>query len=65
MNISLPPFAPENLVSRDKFSSPPSRVSLFISPHSRLNPVVTHGIPSDLRDGVHIFKTHHTPSGQF
>ena len=31
MNISLSPFAPENLVSRDGFGRVPSRVSLLVS----------------------------------
>ena len=31
MNISLSPFAPENLVSRETGSAVPSRVSLLVS----------------------------------
>ena len=53
MNISLSPFAPENLVSRDGFGSF-VRVSLLIS-ILRLNVVLTYGIPPDFRDGVHLF----------
>ena len=53
MDISLPPFAPENLVSRDG-SAFPSSVSLLIS-ILRLNLVLTYGIPPDFRDGVHLF----------
>ena len=41
-----------------------SRVSLLIS-ILRLNLVLTYGIPSEFRGGVHSFiKNHHTPSGQ-
>ena len=55
MNISLSPFAPESLVSRDGFGRPvPSRVSLLI-PILRLNLVLTYGIPPEFRGGVHFF----------
>ena len=40
--------------SREKGSALPSRVSLLIS-ILRLNLVLTHGIPPDFRDGVHLF----------
>ena len=53
MNISLSPFAPENLASRDGFGSPP-RVCLLIS-ILRLNLVLTYGIPPEFRGGVHLF----------
>ena len=53
MNISLSPFAPENLVSRETGSAVPSRVSLLIS-ILRLNLVLPYGIPPVFRGGVHI-----------
>ena len=63
MNISLSPFAPENLVSRDGFGSP-VRVSLLIS-MLRLNLVLAYGIPPEFRGDVHLFiLNRHTPSGQ-
>ena len=55
MNFSLPVFAPENLVSRDGSGSPVPRQPAHLhnnlaepgahSPHSRLNVVLTYGIP--------------------
>ena len=54
MNFSLSAFAPENLVSRDDFGSPVPRQPAHLhtlaefgahSPHSRLNVVLTYGIP--------------------
>ena len=53
MSISLSPFAPENLVLRDRFGSP-VRVSLLIS-ILRPNLVLPYGIPPDFRGGVHLF----------
>ena len=50
INISLSPFASENLVSRDRFGHL-SRVGLLPS-ILRLNLV---GIPPDFRGGVHLF----------
>ena len=52
--ISVPPFAPENLVFARRV--PPSRPApacpFFIL---RLNLVLTHAIPPDFRGGVHLF----------
>ena len=49
------PFAPENLISRDRFGCPVPRQPVR-SPHSiKLNLVLTRGIPRAFRDGVHIF----------
>ena len=54
MNFSLSAFAPENLVSRDGLGSPVPRQPAHLhtlaesgahSPHSRLNEVLTYGIP--------------------
>ena len=53
MNISLFPFAPESLVSRDD-SAVPSCVSLLIS-ILRLNLVLTYGISPEFRGGAHLF----------
>ena len=50
MHISLSPFAPENLVSRDGFGSPVPR-QLLIS-ILRLNLVLTYGIPPEFRGGL-------------
>ena len=44
MNISLSPFAHENLASRDGFGRPVPRQPTHF-PNSRLNPVLTRGIP--------------------
>ena len=64
MNIPLSSYAPENLVSRDGFSRPVSRVSLLVS-ILRLNLVLTYGIPPEFRGGVHLFiSNRHTPWGQ-
>ena len=53
MNISLSPFAPENLVSRDGFGSPvprqPSHLHIL-----GLNLGLTYGIPPMSRGGVHL-----------
>ena len=60
MNISLSPFAPENLVSRDGFGSPVLRRPTH-SPYAyslsilKLNLVLTHGIPPAFRGAVHLF----------
>ena len=50
----LSAYAPENLVSRDGFSRPAPRQPAH-SPYSRLNLVLTHGIPPDFRGGVYLF----------
>ena len=54
INISLSPFAPDNLVSRETGSAVPSRVNLLMS-ILRLNLVLTHGIPPEFRGSVHLF----------
>ena len=66
MFFSLPPFAPDNLVSRDGFGHPVPRQPASSFSALRLNLVLTHGIPPDFRGGVHLFSytNHHTPSGQ-
>ena len=43
--LFLSSFAPENVVSRDRFSGPVPRQSSAHSPHSRLNLVLTRGVP--------------------
>ena len=48
--ISLSPFAPQNLVSRDSFGSPVPRQPAY--PILRLNLVLTYGIPPEFRGGV-------------
>ena len=52
-SIPLSPCVPENLVSRDRFSAVPSRVSLLMS-ILRLNLVLTYGILPEFRGGVHL-----------
>ena len=52
--MSLSSLAPGNLVSRDGLGHP-SRVSLLILHLSRLNLVLTHGIPPTFRDRVHLY----------
>ena len=54
MNFSLSPFAPENLVSRNGFGRPVPRQPIYSFSSLRLNLVLTHGIPPEFRDGVHI-----------
>ena len=53
LNIPLSPYS-VRIWSRETGSAVPSRVSLLIS-ILRLNLVLTHGIPSDFRGGVHLF----------
>ena len=62
-NVSLPPFAPENLVSRDRFDRPVPRRPAHSSTTPRLNLVLIQGIPPDFRVGPHIYRQ--LPSGQF
>ena len=52
MNISLSPFAPENLVSRDMFGCPVPR-QVYSSATIRLDLVLTRGIPPAFRSGIH------------
>ena len=63
MNISLSPFAPAKLVSRNGLGIPvPRQYDISIL---RLNMLLTHGIPPDFRDDVHLcIYNRHTPSGQ-
>ena len=52
IDISISPFAPENLVSLDGFGSPvPRNPAISILD---LNLVLTHGIPPDFRGGVQL-----------
>ncbi|CAM9275479.1 unnamed protein product, partial [Ascophyllum nodosum] len=52
--IALPPYVPENLVSRDWFSRPVPRQPAHDIPILRLNLVLTYfGIPPEFRGGVH------------
>ena len=53
-NISLSPFAPENLVSGDGFGSPVPRQPTHLHTQ-RLNLMLTYGIPPEFRGGVHLF----------
>ena len=63
MNIPLSAFALDNLISRDGFGSPVSRQPAHL--HTRLNLVLTYGIPPEFRGGVHLFiLNRHTLSGQ-
>ena len=50
MNISLSPFAHENLVG-ETVSAAPSRVSLLI-PTLKLTLVLTYGISPEFRGGI-------------
>ena len=63
MNISLSPFAPENLVSRDGFGSPVPRQSthLHTQAESGFYSRGSFGFPRRL-PFIHL--NHHTPSGQ-
>ena len=49
--------------SRETGSAVPSRASLLIS-ILRLNLVLTYGIPSEVRGGIHLILNRHTPSDQ-
>ena len=51
MNISLSPFAPENLVSRDGFGSPVPRQPAHLHTQAESG---AYGIPTDFRGGVHL-----------
>ena len=46
MTLFLSSFAPENVVSRDRFGGPVPSQPAAHSPHSRLNMVLTYEIPS-------------------
>ena len=52
MDISLYSFAPENLVSRDRFGSPVPRQPAHLRTYAGMNLVLTYGIPPDFRGGV-------------
>ena len=45
MTLFLSSFAPENAVSRDRSGGPVPRKPVAHSPHSRLNVVLTYGVP--------------------
>ena len=53
MNISVSPFAPENLVSPGL--AVPSRVSLLILHTQAESGAYLRGIPPEFRGGVHLF----------
>ena len=54
MNISLSPFAPEKLVSRDGFGSLVSRQPAHLHTQAESGAYI-HGIPPDFRGSVHLF----------
>ena len=54
IDISLSPFATDNLVSRDGFGRHVPRQPAH-SRHLRLNLVLTYGIPPEFRGGVYLF----------
>ena len=63
MSISLSPFAPANLVSRDGFGSPVPRQPAHL--HTQAESGAYLRIPLELRGGVQLFiLNRHTPSGQ-
>ena len=63
MNVSVSAFAPENLVSLDRFGSTIPRQPAHL--HTQAN-TGAYGIPPEFRRGVHLFiYNRHTPSGQF
>ena len=45
MTLLLSSFAPENVVSRDRFGGPVPRQPVAHSPHSSLNVVLTYEVP--------------------
>ena len=53
--ISPPPFAPENLVSRDGLGRPVPRQPAHSPDTFRLNLVLTYGIPPAFRGGILLF----------
>ena len=55
MNISLSPFAPENLVSRDGFGSPVPRQPAHLHTEAEFGAFFTYVIPPVFRGGVHLF----------
>ena len=63
--VSLYPFAPENLVSRDGFDRSVLRQPAHSSYSDRLTLVLTYEIPPAFRGGVlYIYLNRHTPLGQ-
>ena len=52
MNISLSPFAPENLASRDDFVSPVPRQPAHL--HTQAESGAYLRIPPEFRGGVHL-----------
>ena len=68
MDISLSPYQPENLVSRDGFGSPvPHHSLLLISILSRLNLVLAGFLPGSAAASIYLFKTviRHRASPEF
>ena len=64
VSLSLSAFVPDSLVSRDRFSAVPSRVSVLISILG-LSLVLTYEIPPKFRGGVHLLiYNRYTPSDQ-
>ena len=56
ISTSLSPFASENLVSRDRFGRPVRRQPAHFYTQAESNwLVLTHGISSAFRDGVHTY----------
>ena len=53
MNISLSPFAPETLISRDGFGSPVPCQPAHL--HTQAESGAYFGIPPEFRGGVHLF----------
>ena len=62
--FSLSAFAPENLVSRGRLGHPVSWQQVHYLHSLRRNLVLTPGILSAFRDGVHIMRRQ-SPSGQY
>ena len=52
MDVSLSPFAPENLVSQNDFGSPVPRQPAYLHTQAESD---AYGIPPDFRGGVHLF----------
>ena len=64
MNISLSPFAPEILVSRNGFSTIPSRVSLLIRHTNAESGTYSRDSSRFPRRRPFLYLYRHTPSGQ-
>ena len=57
MTFFLSSFAPENVVSRDRFGGPVPGQPLGHSPHSRLNVVLTFGTPPHTVQNLYVKQT--------